>query len=113
MNEAIGGAVGILGLGILIMLGIAIWNAAKFAGAKGLELGKKAVHQTKDHLNSIPDSAGVHDDLYAKAYQEMISSNVDAASWGKALVGAYGDKEKGNALYIKYRVEQLKHSTKN
>jgi len=39
----------------------------------------------------------------------MNSERFDSASWAKALANAAGEQGKAKALYIKYRVEQLKH----
>ena len=102
-----------LGAGFLIMiihLSIWLWHIAKKAGKKGLEVGKQAIDQAKDRIDGIPDGAGRYDDLYATAYQEMSSANLEPASWAKAFAHGAGDNEKAKALYIKYRVEQLKYS---
>lgn len=109
-GRVIGKALGAGFLILIIYLGIWVWDITKKAGKKGIEVGKQALDQAKDRLDGMPDSGNRYDDLYAVAYQEMSSTNRDAASWAKAFAHASGDNERAKALYIKYRVEQLKHS---
>lgn len=47
------------------------------------------------------------DDFYKKAYEELGLVQLEPVSWAKAFSNAEGDKNKAEALYIKYRVEQL------
>lgn len=70
----------------------------------------EVVRDAKDRMDGIPDGGGRYDDLNATAYQEMSAANFEPASWAKAFAHASGDNEKAKSLYIKYRVEQLKHS---
>ncbi|MFH1883627.1 MAG: hypothetical protein ABIL62_13075 [Planctomycetota bacterium] len=107
--KAIGSGFIALILILLIYIGIGLWRVAKKAGKKSVEIGKLALDQTKDHIKGIPDSGVRYDDLYTKAYEEMNSERFDSASWAKALANAAGEQGKAKALYIKYRVEQLKH----
>ena len=93
---------------LIIYLGILFWGIAKKAGRKSMEIGKQALDQAKDRIDGIPDGGGRYDDLYTKAYEEMKSEQFDSASWAKALAHGTGEQDKTKALYIKYRVEQLK-----
>lgn len=109
-GRVIGKALGAGFLILIIYLGIWLWGIAKKAGKKGLEGGKQALDQAKDRMDGIPDGGERYDNLYETAYQEMSSANFESASWAKAFTHASGDNERAKALYIKYRVEQLKHS---
>jgi hypothetical protein len=93
---------------LIIYLGIWFWGIAKKAGKKSVEIGKQALDQAKDRIDGIPDGGGRYDDLYTTAYEEMNSEQYDSASWAKALAHGSGEQDKTKALYIKYRVEQLK-----
>ena len=100
-----------LGVGLLIgfaYLAIWLWGMATKAGRKGVEIGRSALDAANAQLQGIPDSGSRFDDLYSRALAEVQAKNFDAACWAKALAAAVGDEKKTDALYIKYRVEQLK-----
>lgn len=46
--------------------------------------------------------------LYAQAWEELESSERDNGLWAKAFADSEGDDDKTKALYIKFRVEQIK-----
>lgn len=105
--EAIGKGIG---TSIVLLVGIWLWHIAKVVCNKVLKIGKQTISKAKDRIEGTPDADGCNDALYTAAYQEMDSGNFEAASWAKAFTHASGDQEKAKALYIKYRVEQLKQS---
>ncbi len=95
---------------LVIFLGVWLWGIAKKAGKNGLEVGQQVLDKAKDRMDGISDGGGRYDEFYKTAYQEMSSANFEPASWAKAFAHASGDNEKAKALYIKYRVEQLKRA---
>jgi len=108
LGKVIGSTLAAVLLLLIIFLGKWLWDIGKKAGEKGLEVGKQVIDQAKDRMDGIPDGGGRYDDLYATAYEEMKSANMDSASWAKAFAHASGDQDKAKALYVRYRVEQLK-----
>jgi hypothetical protein len=89
-----------------------LWKFAVPPGVKVLIAGKEAILRvfrlTMDRISGIPDSSGNYDSHYAAAFQEINSNTLKPATWAKAFAHSVGDGEKAKALYIKYRVEQLK-----
>ena len=47
--------------------------------------------------------------LHAQALEEMVSNNMDAGIFAKALSESGGDKNKTQSLYIKFRVADLQN----
>ena len=86
------------------------WRLAKRAGQKGIEVGKIALDLAKERIDGMSDSSEKYDEHYAQAYEELNSNSCNTASWARAFAQASGEIEKCKALYIKYRVEQLKHA---
>ena len=83
-----------------------LWSLMTKAGKQAMDKDKD---KARDRVEGLPDAAGHYDELYTTAYQEVSTAKLDTASWAKAFASAAGDNDKAKALYIKYRVEQLKN----
>jgi hypothetical protein len=93
---------------VFLFICLVTWKVAKRVGKTGMDVGKRVVDQTKDRLGGIPDSSAGSDSHYVAAYQEATVGNPDPVAWAKAFAHAEGNQEKARALYVKYRVDQLK-----
>lgn len=101
-------------IGILGVAAFVLWGVLK-KGVKSALTGKPIINTPISYKDcSIDKSPTIHSDFlqdkpfYATALSELEQGNVDKGTWARALSESLGKEQEARALYIRFRVSELK-----